>query len=342
MSILNIIFIAIILFLAGYSLRLKLRQKPENGNSLTFEGLNLQVSNDDVMQFIRDTAENFRPTMESRDISFNVKCSPESMMGWIDTDKLDKIILLLLSDIVNGCTKEGKITIQASTNRNFDSVTIRINDNSSTTLVTSLFIARQLVHMHHGNLRSEHYEGQGNMVIIELPIKKDMLVTKQALLPTEQAAATQPSSFHIPSNIQLNIPTIELPEGVAEGGQSLGTLVQQAYNSPNHQFLQKATKCVQDHLDDSDYDRDAFAADMGASASTLYNKLRTLTGKNVTAFIRDIRIQTAIKLAKDHPDLRVSDVAYRVGFKDPKYFATTFKKVTGKQPKEYFDEIRNE
>jgi AraC-like DNA-binding protein len=79
---------------------------------------------------------------------------------------------------------------------------------------------------------------------------------------------------------------------------------------------------------------------MGASASTLYNKLRALTGKNVTVFIRDIRIQTAIKLAKDNPDLRVSDIAYRVGFRDPKYFATTFKKVTGKQPKEYFDEIR--
>ena len=342
MSILNVLFIAIILFLAGYSLRLKLRQKPESGNFLTFEGLNLQVSNDDVMQFIRDTAENFRPTMESRNISFNVKCSPESMMGWIDTEKLDTIFLLLLADIIKGCPEEGKITIQASTNRNFDSVTIRINDNSSASLTKSLFIARQLVNMHHGNLRSEHYEGQGNTVIIELPIKKDILVAKQATLPTEQTASTQPSSFHIPTNIQLNIPTIELPEGIAEGSQSLGTLVQQAYNSPSHQFLQKATKCVQEHLDDSDYDRDAFAADMGASASTLYNKLRALTGKNVTVFIRDIRIQTAIKLAKDHPDLRVSDIAYRVGFKDPKYFATTFKKVTGKQPKEYFDEIRNE
>ncbi len=61
---------------------------------------------------------------------------------------------------------------------------------------------------------------------------------------------------------------------------------------------------------------------------------------NVTVFIRDIRIKAAIQLAKEKADLRVSDIAYRVGFRDPKYFATTFKKVTGKQPKEYFDEIR--
>jgi AraC-like DNA-binding protein len=206
----------------------------------------------------------------------------------------------------------------------------------------SLVIARQLAMLHHGTVRSEFFEGHGNMVIVELPIKKDMLLMQQHAQPVanEPAAKDQPSTFHIPSNIQLNIPTIELPEGIAEGNQSLGSLVQQAYNSPDHQFLQKATKCVHDHIDDSDYDRDAFAADMGASASTLYNKLRALTGKNVTVFIRDIRIQTAIKLAKDNPDLRVSDIAYRVGFRDPKYFATTFKKVTGKQPKEYFDEIR--
>ena len=81
---------------------------------------------------------------------------------------------------------------------------------------------------------------------------------------------------------------------------------------------------------------------MGASASTLYNKIRALTGMNVTAFIRDIRIKKACQLAKENPDLRVSDIAYRVGFKDPKYFATSFKKEMGIQPKEYFDRLRGE
>ena len=93
-------------------------------------------------------------------------------------------------------------------------------------------------------------------------------------------------------------------------------------------------------MDDSDYDREAFAADMGASSSTLYNKLRALTGMNVTAFIRKERIKAACRLAKENPDLLVSDIAYRVGFKDPKYFATSFKKEMGVQPKEYFSQMR--
>ena len=106
--------------------------------------------------------------------------------------------------------------------------------------------------------------------------------------------------------------------------------------------MQRAINCINEHITDSEYDRDTFAADMGASASTLYNKLRELTGMNVTAFIRNQRIKTACRLAKENPDLRVSDIAYRVGFKDPKYFATTFKKEMGMQPKEYFFQMRNE
>ena len=81
---------------------------------------------------------------------------------------------------------------------------------------------------------------------------------------------------------------------------------------------------------------------MGSSVSTLYNKIRALTGMNVTTFIRDQRIKTACQMAKDDPDLRVSDIAYHVGYRDPKYFATSFKRVMGMQPKEYFQKIRGD
>ena len=97
--------------------------------------------------------------------------------------------------------------------------------------------------------------------------------------------------------------------------------------------------CVHQHLDDSDYDREAFAADMGASSSKLYNKLRALTGMNVSSFIRDIRLKEAMRMAKQNPQLRVSDLAYSVGFKDPKYFATCFKKEFGVQPSEYIESL---
>ena len=105
--------------------------------------------------------------------------------------------------------------------------------------------------------------------------------------------------------------------------------------TPDELFLRRAKECVYKHLSDADYDRDAFAADMGASTSTLYNKLRSLTGMNVSTFIRDIRMKEAYKLAKGNPDMRVSDLAYQVGFHDPKYFSSCFKKYYGVLPKEF-------
>ena len=109
--------------------------------------------------------------------------------------------------------------------------------------------------------------------------------------------------------------------------------------TPDELFLKRAVKCIKDHLDDSDYDRETFAADMGASASTLYNKLRALTGLNVSNFIRDIRMKEAMRLAQQNPQIRVSDLAYKVGFKDPKYFSTCFRKEFGIQPSEYIERL---
>ena len=109
--------------------------------------------------------------------------------------------------------------------------------------------------------------------------------------------------------------------------------------TPEEEFMKRALSCIYEHLDDADYDRDAFAADMGASPSTLYNKLRSLTGMNVSNFIRDIRMKEAMRLAQQNPQIRVSDLAYKVGFKDPKYFATCFKKEFGIQPSEYIENL---
>ena len=106
-------------------------------------------------------------------------------------------------------------------------------------------------------------------------------------------------------------------------------------DTPDNEFLKAAINCVYVHMADSDYDRDRFAADMLMSASSLYNKLRSITGMSVSSFIRDIRMKEARRILTSTPNARVSDVAYQVGFKDPKYFATIFKKEFGIQPSEF-------
>ena len=107
-------------------------------------------------------------------------------------------------------------------------------------------------------------------------------------------------------------------------------------------FLGQTHDCVMNHLADYDFNRNTFAQEMGMSDSTLYNRLRSLTGMSVSAYIRDIRMKEAYKIAQSTPQIRVSDLAYRVGFQDPKYFATCFRKEFGIQPSEFMEKQQSQ
>ena len=54
--------------------------------------LKLLVAQGDVMQYIHNTALCLKPLMDKKHLKFSIECSPQSMMGWIDTDKLVKVI----------------------------------------------------------------------------------------------------------------------------------------------------------------------------------------------------------------------------------------------------------
>lgn len=102
-------------------------------------------------------------------------------------------------------------------------------------------------------------------------------------------------------------------------------------------FLQKAIDCVNRHLDDSAFDQQQFSEEMNVSKSTLYNKLKTLTGLNTSAFITNIRMKTACKIMDQNHTIRISELAYAVGFNDPKYFSSCFKKEFNMRPSEYIE-----
>ena len=463
--------------------------------------LKLRVSHGDVMTYIRETALTIEPLMAKKGLEFSVHCKPESMLGWIDTDKLDKIIFNLLSNAVKYTGENGKVTVDVATSSRYDKVIIRVSDNGigiagdkmkrlftrfydgeyrkSATFGTGIGLAltHDLVYLHRGTINCQSIEGQGTTFIVELPIKKntfsssqidesqqinpelphrniidlasalDKTTTKEevALLPAVEDDDEAYTLLIVEDNIELLmlmrqlllqhyhvltasnglealdvvkaheidliVSDVMMPEidgnelttrlkedpdyshlpiilltaktqdedrqeslilgaddyitkpfkmgdlqlrinNIIENRKRIRHLFQQQSTEENierirkiapsvdNEFIERAIKCLDEHLSDSDYDRDTFARDMGASASTLYNKLRAVTGMNVSGFIRNHRIKVACRLAQDNPDLRVSDIAYQVGFKDPKYFATSFKKEMGVQPSEYFEQLR--
>ncbi|MGM9777201.1 MAG: ATP-binding protein, partial [Prevotella sp.] len=110
---------------------------------------------------------------------------------------------------------------------------------------------------------------------------------------------------------------------------------EQHYSHPDQAFVEKAIECVRKHLADGDYSRESFAADMCISSSTLYNKLRAITGQNVSGFISSIRLKEACRILRERPGISMTELSSMVGFNTPKYFSKCFKKEFGMLPSDY-------
>ena len=74
--------------------------------------------------------------------------------------------------------------------------------------------------------------------------------------------------------------------------------------------------------------------ELGMSRVHLYKKLLQITGKTPIEFIRIIRLKRAAQLLRESQQ-NVSEVAYQVGFNNPKYFSKYFKDEFGVLPSVY-------
>lgn len=106
-------------------------------------------------------------------------------------------------------------------------------------------------------------------------------------------------------------------------------------------FIDRLEAIVLENLKQEDFDVESFAQLAGTSRSDLYRKIKKTTGKSVTQFVRDIRLNKALEYLR-HGELTASQVAFEVGFNSPTYFNKCFKEKYGFTPGEaayYPDEI---
>lgn len=103
-------------------------------------------------------------------------------------------------------------------------------------------------------------------------------------------------------------------------------------------FLQRLTCCIEEHLEQPDFDLPALAHEMGMSKSTLRRKLQAAAGLTLQDFVRNVRMKRACALFAEGR-MTVSEVAYAVGFTNPKYFSRCFKDKLGVTPTEYCEQL---
>lgn len=450
-------------------------RKAETGN------LKLRVSPGDVVAFVRNEAEAFQPLIKKRKLHFSLLVDPESINGYFDTDKLDKILYNLLSNAAKYNKEGGFIQLNLGYADDKDYILITVADNGRgisrenqktlfkrfyegdyrkvNTIGTGigLSLVKDLVTLHGGKIWVESELGKGSSFFVKLPIdrsyyKKDEI--DEEIIPlqktvsgidsrsTEQLVEKQPQPHSIlvlednedllqlmltllgreynvftgsngkegieileNEDIDLIVSDIMMPEmdGIAftcyvkgklefshvpiilltaknkeedraeayESGadafiskpfnlnvlhariknllkskermardfknQLIFEVKDLNYTSIDEDFMQRAIDCVNRHLDDPNFDQPQFIEEMGTSKSTLYKKLKSLTGLNTSAFIRNIRLKAAVRIMEEKRGVRVSELAYAVGFNDPKYFSSCFKKEFNMLPSEYIE-----
>lgn len=99
-------------------------------------------------------------------------------------------------------------------------------------------------------------------------------------------------------------------------------------------FIQRVMKYVEENIDDSELSIDGIAAFIGMSRSSMFKKIKSLTGLAPVDFLKEVRLQRAAQLIETE-EFNVSQVAYMVGLNDPRYFSKCFKMKFGVSPSEY-------
>ncbi len=105
-------------------------------------------------------------------------------------------------------------------------------------------------------------------------------------------------------------------------------------SSADEKFLYQAIKIVEDYLEKDGFSVQDLVKELGLSRTLVFEKFKALIGQTPNEFIQSIRLKRAAQLIQES-DFKISEIAYLVGFSDPKYFSKTFQKQFGVSPSKY-------
>ncbi len=95
-------------------------------------------------------------------------------------------------------------------------------------------------------------------------------------------------------------------------------------NSLDANLLDQAIKVVDENLDNSKFDVNTFAQEMCLGRTSLYAKIKGITGQTPNEFILSNRLKKAAFMLRSESGISIADVAYSVGFTTPRYFSKCF------------------
>ncbi|MEG1547040.1 MAG: helix-turn-helix transcriptional regulator [Bacteroides sp.] len=98
-----------------------------------------------------------------------------------------------------------------------------------------------------------------------------------------------------------------------------------ATNALDKEILDKAMTIIDKYLDNTEFNVNLFAREMGMARTNLFAKIKAITGQTPNDFISNIRLKKAAFMLRNNPELNISEISDRIGFNSSRYFSKCFK-----------------
>lgn len=116
-----------------------------------------------------------------------------------------------------------------------------------------------------------------------------------------------------------------------DSGPALVTIVPTVNDQ---QFLEKVFIVIRENFNNPDFTVDTLSYKMGMSRSSLFNKIKAISGQAPADFIRQYRMERAKELLRTK-QYTIAEVAFKSGFSDVKYFRDVFRKKLNQSPSQF-------
>lgn len=105
-----------------------------------------------------------------------------------------------------------------------------------------------------------------------------------------------------------------------------------ATSEADKQMMEKSLGIIRGNFDNPDFDVNRLASELGLGRSKLFLKFKEMTGLTPNEFILKVKLDEAMHLLKEHPELNISEISYKLGFSSARYFSKCFKAFYGIAP----------
>ncbi|MFI1742944.1 hybrid sensor histidine kinase/response regulator transcription factor [Thalassobellus sediminis] len=160
--------------------------------------LNLKVSKTDIIPYTKNIFDSFKELAFNKHIQLNFNSDIPEIIGWVDNDKLDKVLYNLLSNALKFTNKYGNVDLFVKLKDGVENMlVVEVSDNGigiplksqekiftrfyqasnskshNTGSGIGLSLVKSLVELHKGIIKVESEPEKGSVFTVEIPIDRD-------------------------------------------------------------------------------------------------------------------------------------------------------------------------